>query len=126
VTTQTTNGSAPTGAGADLFTAVQQVLAQAMAGGLRSKQRGVKTLSDAFDYMAQQVQTFARQMAEPGQHYGSEVWEPLGTMGAHLKAASLSGGESSSALGSLAGMQVGELADSARQAPDHSELNAAK
>jgi hypothetical protein len=123
----TSNGSgAATGAGADLFTAIQVVLTHAMAGGLRSKQRAVKTLSDSFDYIHQQLQAFARQMSEPGQHYGPEVWEPLTRMAALCKAASSAGGESGSALNSLAGMNVGELADSARKAPDQSELNSGR
>jgi hypothetical protein len=125
VTTQTTNGSAPApGGGADLFTAIQQVTSHAMSGGLRSKQRAFKTLEDGFDYISQQLATFARQLSEPGQEYPASIWEPLATAAAHMKAASSAAGESSSGIGALAGMNLGEAADSPVHVPHNTQLNA--
>ena len=127
VTTSTTNGPAPAaGAGADLFTAIQQVTNHAMSGGLRSKQRAFKTLEDGFDYISQQLATFARQLAEPGQEYPASIWEPLATAAAHMKAASSAAGESSSGIGALAGMNLGEAADSPVHVPHNTQLNAAQ
>ena len=119
----TSNGSAPAGAGEDMFTAMQRIVSQANSGGLRSKQRAVTILSDAFDYISQALQTFARQMSEPGQEYGPPVWEPLQRAAAHQKAASSAASESASAISALANMQVGELADSSTRAPHSSQLN---
>jgi chaperonin GroEL (HSP60 family) len=115
--------SAP-GGGADLFTAIQQVTNHAMSGGLRSKQRAFKTLEDAFDYISQQLATFARQLSEPGQEYPASIWEPLATAAAHVKAAASAAGESSSGLGALAGMNLGEAADSSVHVPHNTQLNA--
>jgi hypothetical protein len=119
------NGSAPIGGGADLFTAMQQVTGHAMSGGLRSKQRSISVLSESFDYMASQLESFARQLSEPGLNYPAQVWEALSRGAAHLKAAASASGESSSSLNAIAAMNVGELADSPVRAPHHDELNAA-
>jgi hypothetical protein len=123
--TTPTSGSAPASAGgADLFTAIQQVTSHAMSGGLRSKQRSFKTLEDGLDYMSQQVAMFARQLSEPGQEYPASIWEPLAKAAAHLKAAASAAGESSSGIGALAGMNLGEAADSSVHVPHNTQLNA--
>lgn len=121
----TPSASPGPGAGADLFTAMQQLISAALSGGLRSKQRGGAALSDGLDYMATSLQAFARRLAEPDQHYPPAVWEAFSRAAAHLKAASSASGEGASAVGAIAAMTVGDLADSATQSPHHDELNAA-
>lgn len=113
------------GAGADMFTAISGVRARMMAGGLRAKQSGLATLSDGIDFMATTVEAIAREMSEPGREYPAHIWERVTACAAHLKAAASSAGEGSSGITALAGMNVGELADSSIKAPHNNELNAA-
>jgi hypothetical protein len=114
-----------TGAGADMFSAAQQITSQARAGGIRAKQRAIQTLQEGMEYIAGQISSLATHMSEPDQHYAPTIWEPLAKGSAQAKGAASSFGESSAALSSLIGMNVGELADSPVQAPNHKELNAA-
>jgi hypothetical protein len=65
----------------------------------------------------------SRTMSEPGSNYGPEITEPLAKAAEHLQAAAMAFGESDTNLGTLVNMSVGELADSARQAPNHAELS---
>ena len=96
------NGStAPSGASADLFTAVQQITGRARAGGIRSKQRAIVTLSESFDYMAQVIGQWSQQLAEPDQNYPAAIWEPLAQAAAHLKAAANSSSESASSISAM-------------------------
>lgn len=110
------------GASADLFVAVQQLTAQANAGGLRAKQRAITTLAEALDYIQTHLTVWAAHLAE-NNHYPAVIWEPLTTCAAHVKAASGSAGESSSAILAMSSMTVGELAVSPVRAPHEDELN---
>ncbi len=121
----TTNGSSSSlGAGSDMFTSIQTVISHMMGGGVRAKQRGCVTFTEAFSYMGDQLIALSRRMSEPDQNYPSAIWEPLAKTGAHLKAASQASGEGSSAITALLQMNVGELASSPLKAPHHQELNA--
>jgi hypothetical protein len=118
------NGAA-TGAGADLFTAIQALTSRILGGNLRAKQGGIMACGDGLDYISQALSSLGRALSEPGQEYPAAIWEPIMTAAAHVKAASSACGESTSAVNALAGMQVGELADSATRAPHNSQLNSA-
>lgn len=111
------------GSGADLFSALQQVMSQARAGGLQAKHRAIKTFAEAEDYLSQTLQQFAQEMAEPDQGYPQAIWEPIQEASQHNRAAATKMAESDAAMTQLSNMQVGELAASAVKAPHHSELN---
>jgi len=113
-----------TGAGADLFTAVQQIIGHAEAGGIRAKLRALIQLAEAHDYLSQAMEGFARRMAEPDQGYPAGVWEPVAAASAHDKAASMSAGEAVSALTAMLAMTLDEAAQSSVRVPHHDELNA--
>lgn len=102
---------------------VNEIYAHGMAGGIHAKQEALKAMHELAVRAAQMAVTFARQMSEPGQNYGTEITEPLATAGTHYQAAASSVSESDAAISTLINMSVGDLAASARQAPHHSELS---
>jgi hypothetical protein len=115
---------APTNAGAEqLIEGIQRIHAEAAAGGIRHKQAAVKAANEAMVRFSAMLQMLARTMSEPGNNYGPEITEPLGKAAQHLQAGAMSTGESDTALATLIHMTVGELADSPRQAPHHTELS---
>jgi hypothetical protein len=123
-----TNGGdivpAPSTAGAEqLIEGIQRIHAEAAAGGIRHKQAALKSANEASLRFSAMAQMISRTMSEPGNNYGPEITEPLGQAAQHLQAAAMAFGESDNALTSLIHMTVGELADSPRQAPHHSELS---
>jgi hypothetical protein len=122
-----TNGGttvAPTTAGAEqMIEGINRIHAEAAAGGIRHKQAALKSANEASIRFSGMAQMIARTMSEPGNNYGPEITEPLGQAAQHLQAAAMAFGESDNALTSLIHMTVGELADSPRQAPHHTELS---
>lgn len=102
---------------------VNEIYAHGMSGGIHAKQEALKAIHELAVRAAQMVVTFARQMAEPGSNYGTEITEPLATAGNHFQAAASSVSESDAAISTLINMTVGDLAASARQAPHHRELS---
>jgi hypothetical protein len=128
VTSPPNAGPPPSGPGAvsDLLTSVHVIIMHALSGGMRGKDQGIATLTEAADQIGRAVHTFATRLSEPDQHYGAPVWEPLMRMAGMLHAASLAGGDGMSALRGMASMPLGEVAVSpAVQAPHHDELNKA-
>jgi hypothetical protein len=115
--------SNPGSDGADLFSALQQVVSRARAGGLQAKHRAIKTFAEAHDYMSQTMQQFAQEMAEPDQGYPQAIWEPLQQTAQYDRAAATKAAESDAAMTQLSNMQVGELAASPVKAPNERELN---
>ena len=116
--------AAPSTAGAEqLIEGINRIHAEAAAGGIRHKQAALKSASEAMVRFSAMLQMLARTMSEPGNNYGNEITEPLGQAAQHLQAGAMNVSESDSALTSLIHMTVGELADSPRQAPHHSELS---
>lgn len=101
---------------------VNQIHAQAQAGGLRAKQAAVKACHEACVRFSVMAAMLARQMSEPGMNYGSEITEPIAKSATQLQASAMTFSEADAALASLANMTVGELAQSSRQAPHHTEL----
>lgn len=117
------NPVAPSTAGAEqLIEGINRIHAEAAAGGIRHKQAALKSANEASLRFSSMAQMISRTMSEPGNNYGPEITEPLGQAAQHLQAAAMAFGESDTALTSLIHMTVGELADSPRQAPHHSEL----
>jgi hypothetical protein len=85
--------------------------------------RCIKILTVASDALGHGVRHLSRRLAEPDKHYGPEIWEPLSQAGAQLGSGALHMGQSDAAVVSLLRSTVGELADSPRVAPHHSQLN---
>lgn len=110
------------GAVEQAITGVQGIHASAQAGNIHAKHAAVKACGEVFTRIAAMVSMMARALAEPGANYGPEITEPLAKAAQMSQAAALACGESDAALASLKGMTVGELANSPRQAPHHSEL----
>ena len=102
---------------------VNQIHAHAQAGGLHAKHGAVKAAHEGCVRFAAMLQMLARQMSEPGQNYGHEITEPIAKMATMIQGAAMSGGEADAALTSLSNMTVGDLANSSRQAPHHTELS---
>jgi hypothetical protein len=92
-----------------------------MSGNAQAKRRGVLGIALAGDALAGAVRSVAREMAEPGQHYGHEVTEPLGMTATHFTAASLALGEVDGRL--LAIIRAAEdLRARGVQAPHHDQM----
>lgn len=109
--------------------AVEQVIdglnaihAAALAGNIHAKRAAVQTLAEAEKRIAAMCEMLAREMAEPGSNYGPEITEPIAAAGTHAQASAMVLGDADTAVVTLINMQVGELADSPRQAPDKTEL----
>jgi hypothetical protein len=114
----------PSGAGADLFTAVQHIIGHAEAGGVQAKYRALSQLQEATEWMSGALEGFARRLAEPDQGYGPAVWEPVATASAHIRAASMASAEGQAALSALLALTIGEAATSSVKVPHHDEINA--
>ena len=102
---------------------VNQIHAQAQAGGLHAKHAAIKACHEACVRFASMAQMLSRQMSEPGMNYGNEITEPIGKAGVQLQASAMEFSEADAALTSLANMTLGDLAQSSRQAPHHTELS---
>jgi hypothetical protein len=121
--TATVAAGTSTGSVEKFVEGVNQIHAEALAGGIRAKHRGVKASTEGCMRFSAMAAMLSRTMSEPGSNYGPEITEPLAKAAEHLQAAAMAFGESDTNLGTLVNMSVGELADSARQAPNHAELS---
>ena len=120
----TTVPSTGTGNAVEQFVeGVNQIHAQAQAGGIHAKHAAVKACHEACVRFAAMAAMLARQMSEPGQNYGNEITEPIAKSATQLQASAMTFSEADSALTTLENMTVGELAASSRQAPHHGELS---
>jgi hypothetical protein len=102
---------------------VGQIHAEAAAGGIHAKQRGIKASTEGSMRFSAMASMLSRTMSEPASNYGPEITEPLAKAAEHLQAAAMSFGEADTNLTTLLNMSVGELAASSRQAPHHGELS---
>jgi len=121
----TPNGRAPavsTGAAEKAIEGIAQIHAEAAAGNIHAKHAAIKAMNEVQLRFAALSAMLARQLAEPGMHYGPEITEPLNQSATHLQAAAMTSSEADSALTTLINTTVGDLARSARQAPHHAEL----
>lgn len=107
----------------DLLHAITSVVRRASDGDIRDVRRCIKILATASDALGHGVSHLSRRLAEPDKHYGPEIWEPLSSASAQLRSGALHMGHSDANLISLLRSTVGELADSPRVAPHHSQLN---
>jgi hypothetical protein len=92
-----------------------------MAGNAKAKRAGVLGTAAAAAALAGMVLAVSREMAEPGQHYGPEVTDPLAMIAVHFNAASLGLSEVEGRL--LAIIRAAEeLAARGVQAPHHDQM----
>lgn len=119
-TTVASTGSA--GAVEQFVEGVNHIHASAQAGGLHAKHSAVKACHEACVRFAAMAAMLARQMSEPGMNYGTEITEPIAKSATQLQASAMTFSEADAALTSLENMTVGDLAQSSRQAPHHTEL----
>lgn len=67
----------------------QALRRHAMNGNARAKRAAVAGIVAASDILAGITGALSRDMAEPGQHYGTEITEPLAMSATHFKAGGL-------------------------------------
>jgi hypothetical protein len=121
--TTTVAAGTSTGSVEKLIEGVNQIHAEAAAGGIHAKQRGIKSAVEGSIRFSAMAAMLSRAMSEPGANYGPEITEPLAKASEHLQAAAMAFSESDTNLTTLLNMSVGELASSSRQAPHHGELS---
>lgn len=121
-TTVATGNGTGTGSAEKLIEGVNQVHAEAGAGGIHAKHGAIKACTEGSLRFSAMAGMMSRAMSEPGQNYGPEITEPMAKAQTHLQAAAMAFSEADSNLSTLINMSVGDLANSARQAPNHAEL----
>jgi hypothetical protein len=114
--------AASTGSAEKLIEGVNEIHNSAAAGNIHAKHAAIKAANEAAIRFGAMLQMLARTMSEPGSNYGPEITEPLAKAGTQCQAVGLGLGESDAALTTLVNMSVGDLARSARQAPNQAEL----
>ena len=93
----------------------------AMSGNARAKRRAILGIAAAHDCLAGAERALSRDMAEPGQHYGPEVTEPLAVAATHSTAASLTLSEVDGRLSAIIAAAE-ELRARGVQAPHHEQM----
>jgi hypothetical protein len=116
-------GNGSTGSAEKLIEGVNQVQAEAGAGGVHAKHGAIKSCTEGSLRFSAMSSMMSRAMSEPGANYGPEITEPLAKASTHLQAAAMAFSEADASLTTLLAMSVGDLANSARQAPHHTELS---
>jgi hypothetical protein len=123
------NGSPPPAsvpvhaAQADLLHAIHGLVGMAHGGDAKVARRVIATFAAGSDAMGQAATHIARRLSEPDKHYGSEIWEPVGTGGHQLCSGSMHFAQALAMVDSLLRMTGSEMADSPRQIPHHSQYN---
>ena len=120
-TTVAATGSAH--AAEKLIEGVNQIHAEAAAGGIHAKHAAIKAATEGAMRFSSMQGMLARSMSEPGSNYGPEITEPIAKAGELLQATAMALSEADANLSTLVNMTVGDLANSARQAPHHAELS---
>lgn len=93
----------------------------AMAGNAQAKRRAILGMAAAADMLASTARSLASDMAEPGQHYGPEVTEPITGAASHFTAAGTTLAEIDGRI--LAIIRAAEeLAARGVQAPHHEQM----
>lgn len=101
---------------------IGRIASYAAAGNIIAKRRAMLALIAICQRASSMAMTLSRALAEPGQHYGPEVTEPIATGALHLNAASLSFAQADSALAALLAASLAETMESGRQVPHHDQL----
>jgi hypothetical protein len=102
---------------------INTIAAHARAGNILAKRRAMLALIHLCERAASMALSLSRALAEPGQHYGPEVTEPIATGAAHLAAASMKFAEADSALATLLRSTLAETMAAGRQVPHHGEFS---
>jgi hypothetical protein len=106
-----------------LIEGANEIHAHAASGNITAKQEALAAANEGAGRFASTMEMLGRTMSEPDNRYGPEITEPIIRAGAQLRAAAILISEGKANLDTLVGMSVGELANSSRQAPHHSELS---
>jgi hypothetical protein len=120
-TTVASTGTA--GAVEQFVEGVNQIHGTAQAGGIHAKHGAVKASHEGSIRFAAMLAMLSRAMSEPGMNYGPEITEPIAKAATHQQAAAMALSEADAHLATLINMTVGDLANSARQAPNHAEMS---
>jgi len=115
MTTPTTNGS---GLAGDYLSALQRLLADGSANGLKGKVRVSLALSEGYGQQAAALERFASELQESGK-YPPAVVERYRQAAKFLRAAGATLGEAGNELTSIANTPTGEVG---HRAPDRTEL----
>jgi hypothetical protein len=103
---------------------INSIAAHARNGNILAKRRAMLALIALCTRCASMSASLSRALAEPGQHYGPEVTEPIAGGASHLAAAAAKFAEADSALATLLKNSLAETMASGRQVPHHDELTA--
>lgn len=117
------SSQAATGSSEGLIENVTRIATAATAGGIHTKHQAIKDCTEGVIRFGAMLVQVARQMSEPGSNYGHEITEPIARAGTQLQAGALALGEADASMTTLVNMSVGDLANSPRQAPHHTELS---
>jgi len=101
---------------------INGIAAHVRAGNILAKRRGMLALIAICKRAADMALSLSRALAEPGQHYGPEVTEPIAKGSMHLRAAGLAFAEADTALSTLLRASLAETMESGRQVPHHDEF----
>ena len=101
---------------------INSIAAHARTGNILAKRRAMLALIAICQRAADMALSLSRALAEPGQHYGPEVTEPIAKGAMHLRAASLAFAEADTSLATLLRASLAETMESGRQVPHHDEL----
>jgi hypothetical protein len=101
---------------------INGIAAHARAGNILAKRRAMLALIAICQRASSMAMSLSRALAEPGQHYGPEVTEPIARGAMHLTAASLAFAEADTALTTLLRSSLAETMESGRQVPHHDEF----
>jgi hypothetical protein len=93
----------------------------AMSGNARAKRRAILGIVAAGDCLAGTARALSRDMAEPGQHYGYEITEPLAMSAAHFTAGAMTLAEIDGKIAAII-KAAEELRARGVQAPHHDQM----
>lgn len=101
---------------------MRRIAAHMRAGNIRAKRRALLALVHVCRRGAFMASAMARALAEPDQHYGPQVTEPVSMGAMYLSAAASSFSDGDDALRALLHSSLDESMRSGRQVPHHDEL----
>jgi hypothetical protein len=117
---QTVTGNGSSGSAEKLIEGVNQIHAEAAARNIHGKHGAIKACTEGSLRFSAMAQMLSRALSD--MHYGPEITEPLAKASVHLQAAAMAFSEGDASLTTLLAMSVGDLANSPRQAPVHTEF----